>query len=184
MVARLVEQKGLDLFGKGGDSLLQQGVQLVILGDGDAAYHRMLLELKGRYPDRLGVVFAFDEALAHQVEAGADIYLMPSQYEPAGLNQLYSLKYGTVPVVRATGGLADTIVDCAPETLIRGTATGFSFLGYTPAALLTAVQRALELYRGSPDKWLALMRNGMRQDWSWERIAGEYEKLYKKVVSK
>jgi starch synthase len=184
MVARLVEQKGLDLVGKAAESLLQLGVQLVILGDGDAAYHRMLLDLRARFPDRLGVVFAFDEALAHQVEGGADIYLMPSLYEPAGLNQLYSLKYGTVPVVRATGGLADTIVDCTPETLTKGTATGFSFLAYTSTALLGAIQRALELYRDSPDKWLALMRNGMRQDWSWEHIAGEYEKLYERVVSK
>jgi starch synthase len=139
--------------------------------------------LRARAPDRFGVVFAFDEALAHQIEGGADIFLMPSQYEPAGLNQLYSLKYGTVPVVRATGGLADTIVDCTPQSLAEGTATGFSFVPYTSAALVGTVQRALQLYRGSPEKWLALMRTGMQQDWSWDRIAGEYDKLYTLVTS-
>ncbi len=178
MVARLVEQKGLDLVGKAAETLLQRGVQLVVLGEGDAIYHRMLLDLRSRFPKALGVVFAFDEALAHQIEAGADLFLMPSQFEPAGLNQLYSLKYGTVPVVRATGGLADTITECTPETLAAGTATGFSFLAHTPAALLGTIARALELYRGHPDKWLALMRTGMQQDWSWDRIAVEYERLY------
>jgi starch synthase len=181
MVARLVEQKGLDLVGKAAAPLLQRGVQLVLLGEGDAAYHRMLLDLRARFPDRIGVVFGFDDALAHQIEAGADIFLMPSQYEPAGLNQLYSLKYGTVPVVRATGGLADTITDYTPQTAEAGTATGFCFLSYTPAALLRTIQRALELYRVSPEKWLALMRTGMRQDWSWDRIAAEYENLYLRV---
>ena len=181
MVARLVDQKGLDLVGKAAEPLLQQGVQLVLLGEGEAAYHRALLALRSRFPDRVGVVFGFDDALAHQIEAGADIFLMPSQYEPAGLNQLYSLKYGTVPVVRATGGLADTITDYTPQTAEAGTATGFCFLAYTPAALLRAVGRALDLYRGAPDKWLALMRTGMRQDWSWDRIGAEYEKLYAMV---
>jgi starch synthase len=182
MVARLVEQKGLDLVGKAAEPLLQQGVQLVVLGEGEAAYHRMLLALRSRFPDRVGVVFGFDDALAHQIEAGADLFLMPSRYEPAGLNQLYSLKYGTVPVVRATGGLADTIIDYTPQTAENGTATGFCFVPFTPAALLRAVDRALEVYRGSPEKWLALMRTGMQQDWSWDRIAAEYEKLYAMMV--
>jgi starch synthase len=181
MVARLVDQKGLDLVGKAAEPLLQQGVQLVLLGEGEAAYHRMFLALRSRFPDRVGVVFGFDDALAHQIEAGADVFLMPSQYEPAGLNQLYSLRYGTVPVVRATGGLADTITDYTPRTAEAGTATGFCFVPYTPAALLRTVGRALELYRGAPDKWLALMCTGMRQDWSWDRIAAEYEKLYAMV---
>jgi starch synthase len=178
MVARLVEQKGLDLVMRAAESLLQQDVQLVLLGEGEAAYHRMLLGLRARFPDRVGAVFGFDDTLAHQIEAGADIFLMPSQFEPAGLNQLYSLKYGTVPVVRATGGLSDTITDYTPEAVAAGTATGFSFVAYTPAALVRTVQRALELYRGSSEKWLALARTGMLQDWSWDRIALEYEKLY------
>jgi starch synthase len=181
MIARLVEQKGLDLLGPATESLLQLGAQLVVLGEGDATYHRMLQDLRARFPNRIGVVFAFDESLAHQVEAGADIFLMPSQFEPAGLNQLYSLKYGTVPVVRATGGLADTVVDCTPASLASGTATGFSFLPYTPAALVHAVQRAVEIYRNAPDRWLALMRAGMQQDWSWDRIAEQYEQLYSRL---
>jgi starch synthase len=183
MIARLVEQKGLDLVGRAAEPLLQQGVQLVFLGDGDAVYHRMLADLRRRFPDQVGVVFAFDEPLAHQIEAGADIYLMPSLYEPAGLNQLYSLRYGTVPVVRATGGLADTITDCTTETLAAGTATGFTFLAYTPAALMATMDRALSIYRDQPDKWLALMQTGMRQDWSWDRIAGDYDMLYRLVRS-
>jgi starch synthase len=178
MVARLVEQKGLDLFAKSAETLLALGVQIIVLGEGDAVYHRFLLDLHGRFPQQIGAVFAFDESLAHQVEAGADIFLMPSKYEPAGLNQLYSLKYGTVPVVRSTGGLADTITDCTPETLAAGKATGFCFLAYTPAAFLGALQRALDLYRQSPAQWLEVMRNGMRQDWSWDRIAVDYERLY------
>jgi starch synthase len=107
---------------------------------------------------------------------------MPSQYEPAGLNQLYSLKYGCVPVVRATGGLADTIVDGTPQTLAAGTATGFSFGPYTPAALRGAVERALDLYRQHPEQWAQLQRAGMRQDWSWEHSAAEYEKLYARLL--
>jgi starch synthase len=178
MIARLVEQKGLDLVGRAAEPLLRRGVQLVVLGEGDAVYHQMLLDLRSRFPERVGVVFGFDDILAHQIEAGADLYLMPSQYEPAGLNQLYSLKYGTVPVVRATGGLADTITNCTPETLAAGTATGFTFVAYTPDALQGAVGRALDVYRDSPEKWLVLMRTGMGQDWSWDRIAVEYEKLF------
>jgi starch synthase len=181
VVARLVEQKGLDLVVRIAEPLVRQGVQLVVLGEGEAAYHRMLLDLRSRFPTRLGVVFAFDEGLAHQIEAGADIFLMPSQYEPAGLNQLYSMKYGTVPVVRATGGLADTITDCTPQTLAAGSATGFTFVAYTPSVLLATVQRALQMYLDFPEQWLSLMRTGMRQDWSWDRIAAEYEELYAKV---
>jgi starch synthase len=182
MVARLVEQKGIDLVGKAAESILKQGVQLVFLGDGDPVYHRMLNDLRARNPNQVGVVFGFDEPLAHQIEAGADIFLMPSQYEPAGLNQLYSLRYGTVPVVRNTGGLADTIVDCTPENLEAGKATGFSFTAYISAAFAHAVDRAITLYRDSPGKWLDLMKAGMHQDWSWDRVAGEYEKLYSLVV--
>jgi starch synthase len=178
MVARLTTQKGLDLLGRAAVPLLQQDVQLVILGEGDAVYHRMLDDLHSRFPERLGVVFAFDEPLAHQIEGGADLFLMPSQYEPAGLNQLYSLRYGTVPVVRATGGLADTITDSTPEALAAGKSNGFTFLPYTPAALLGAVQRAVTLYREQPLTWRALQRIGMQQDWSWSRIAADYEKLY------
>jgi starch synthase len=186
MVARLAEQKGIDLVGKSADSLLHStadcGLQLIVLGEGEPAYHRMLQDLRNRHSQRVGLTLAFDEPLAHQIEAGADIFLMPSLFEPSGLNQLYSLKYGTVPVVRACGGLADTIVDCTPATLADGTATGFSFVPYTPAAFLATIHRALDIYRNQPDTWLQLQRNGMRQDWSWDRSAAEYEKVYSKLV--
>jgi starch synthase len=177
-VSRLVELKGLPLLGKAAEALLQQDAQLVVLGEGEAVYHRMLLDLRSRFPDRVGLTLGFDEALAHQIEAGADIYLMPSRSEPSGLNQLYSLKYGTVPVVRATGGLADTITDCTPETLAAGNATGFSFVPYTAAAFLETVQKALAIYRTEEASWQQLMRTGMQQDWSWDRSAAEYERLY------
>jgi starch synthase len=177
-VTRLVDQKGLNLIGARADALLNANTQLVVLGEGDPVYHRMLLELKDRYPDRVGLTLGFDEALAHQIEAGADIYLMPSLYEPSGLNQLYSLKYGTVPVVRATGGLADTITDCTPETLATGTATGFTFLPHSADAFMSTTLRAIETYRGQPTVWLQIMQTGMRQDWSWDRSAADYETLY------
>jgi starch synthase len=178
MVSRLVEQKGVDLVAQAADTLLRQQTQLVVLGEGDAVYHHLLMDLRARYPGRVGITLAFDEPLAHQIEAGADVFLMPSLFEPSGLSQLYSLKYGTVPVVRATGGLADTIRHCTPETLSVGIATGFTFVAHTPAALLDTVQQALELYRARPDAWLRLMQTGMRQDWSWDRSAVEYERLY------
>jgi starch synthase len=182
MVSRLVDQKGLDILGQSAQSLLQHDLQLVVLGEGDPAYHAMLTELRQKYPGRVGVTLGQDEKLAHQIEGGADIFLMPSQYEPCGLNQLYSLKYGTVPVVRATGGLADTVVDASEENLSAGKATGFSFLPYTAAALQETVHRALCLYCDHPKRWLALQKTGMRQDWSWNRSAAEYEALYWKLV--
>jgi starch synthase len=193
MIARLVEQKGVDLLVNTAEALLVgipapgpdgkgfgpgRGAQLVVLGEGDPAYHRMLLDLQSRHPDRVGVTLAFDDRLAHQIEGGADIYLMPSHFEPSGLNQLYSLKYGTVPVVRACGGLADTIVDATPTARANGTATGFQFLAYTPAAFLQAIKRALEIYHGPEEDWLRLVRTCMKQDWSWDRSAAEYEKVY------
>jgi len=186
IVSRLVEQKGIHLVGKTAESWLtssttSDGAQLVVLGDGDPVYHRMLRDLQARHPDRVGLTLGFDEVLAHQIEAGADIFLMPSEYEPSGLNQLYSLKYGTVPVVRATGGLADTIVDATPENLAAGRATGFSFIANYAGAFLSAVERALDCYRLHPDQWLPIMQTGMRQDWSWDHSALEYEKLYSQV---
>lgn len=184
MVSRLVDQKGLDLLTQCAAALLRHDVQLVVLGEGDPAYHKVLLELRGRFPDRMGVTLAQDEELAHQIEAGADIFLMPSQFEPCGLSQMYSLKYGTVPVVRATGGLADTVVDAALENLQSGKATGFVFLPYTPAALLETVHRAIHVYHDHPDRWLSLQRTGMNQDWSWDRSAKEYARLYESLLTR
>lgn len=125
----------------------------------------------------------FSEALAHQIEAGADLFLMPSLYEPSGLNQLYSMKYGTPPIVRSTGGLADTVTDATPENLDAGTASGFTFQLYSAEHLLEAIHRGIGLYRDYPDLWKKLRHCAMRQDWSWDRSAVEYEKLYQRIVS-
>lgn len=182
VVARLVDQKGIDLVVAAAPTLLEQGVQLAILGEGDPHYHRLLEELRARFPHRMALFLGFDEGLAHQIEAGADLFLMPSLYEPSGLNQLYSMRYGTLPVVRATGGLADTVVDATSEALAEGRATGFSFIPYTPEALRDTVRRALDLYHHQPDQWLQVQRTAMRQDWSWDRSAAEYERLYLSVV--
>ena len=182
MVSRLVDQKGLDLLGQSAHALLQHDLQLVVLGEGDPVYHAMLLELRQKFPGRVGLTLGQDEKLAHQIEGGADLFLMPSQFEPCGLSQLYSLKYGTVPLVRATGGLADTVVDATEANLAAGKATGFAFLPYTPAAFLETVHRALCLYCDYPERWLALQQTGMGQDWSWNRSAAEYEKLYHKLI--
>jgi starch synthase len=182
MVSRLAEQKGVDLLGQIAPALLRQNVQLVVLGEGQPEYHAMLRALKSRFPAQVGLKLGQDEPLAHRIEAGADIFLMPSIYEPCGLSQLYSLKYGTVPVVRATGGLCDTVADATPERLQAGGATGFTFVAMTPAAFLETVERALELFRGQPTQWLGLVRTGMRQDWSWRRSAAEYEQLYQMVA--
>jgi len=182
VVARLVEQKGVDLVVKVIDPLMRQGAQLVVLGDGDALYHHLLMQKQAEYPTQMALRLHFDEVLAHRIEAGADIFLMPSLFEPSGLNQLYSLRYGTVPVVRATGGLIDTITDTHEPTLAAGTATGFRFQAYSAQALLEAIERALTLYREQPDVFLELRRNGMKQDWSWESSAAGYEELCQKLV--
>lgn len=183
MIARLTDQKGINLVLQVAEGLLQQDVQLVFLGEGDAAYHRALLNLRGRYPERVGVTLALDDVLAHQIEAGADMFLMPSLWEPCGLNQMYSLRYGTVPVVRATGGLADTVTHCTPETLADGTATGYAFGPYHADALWDALAHALGLYRDFPDLWKQLIETGMKQDWSWDRSAREYERVYEQIVA-
>ncbi len=182
MVARMVEQKGVDLVAAAGDRLLGLGVQLVMLGEGNPAYQDLLRGLARHHPGRMGLRVGYDEGAAHRIEAGADVFLMPSLYEPSGLSQLYSMRYGTVPVVRATGGLADTVVDCTPETLAEDRATGFRFAAHTPDELLRTLARALAVYRERPDDWLRLVRCGMRQDWSWDRSAAEYERLYEKLT--
>jgi starch synthase len=183
VVARLVEQKGVDLLVQAAPALLDRGAQLIVLGEGNPAYHRMLEELRNRYPGRVSLTFGFNEGLAHRIEAGSDLFLMPSLYEPSGLNQLYSMRYGTLPVVRATGGLADTVVDANAQTLAAGTATGFCFKGYSAAELCDTVLRALALYRDQPEQWQQAIATAMRQDWSWDRSAGEYERLYERIAS-
>jgi starch synthase len=142
----------------------------------------MLRGVRARFPAHLSTMQAQDEPLAHLIYGGADLFLMPSLFEPCGLVQLYALRYGAVPVVRATGGLADTVTDTTPETLAAGTATGFTFGPPAARFLLEALARALCLFRDRPDDWLRVVHNGMRQDWSWDRSAVAYEELYEKVM--
>jgi starch synthase len=158
------------------------GCQLVVLGDGDREFHDQLQGLRDRHPDRVGIYLGFNEGLAHAIEAGSDLFLMPSRYEPCGLNQMYSLKYGTPPVVRTTGGLADTVVNATEENLADGRATGFTFGDYSAHALYETVRWALTLYRTRPNDFRQIIRTAMVQDWSWDRSADAYEKLYLKII--
>jgi starch synthase len=181
-VARLVSQKGIDLILSAAQGFLDLGCQMVVLGDGDPEFHNQLQALRDKNPSRVGIYLGFDEARAHAIEAGSDLFLMPSRYEPCGLNQLYSLRYGTPPVVRATGGLADTVVNTTIENLADKRATGFSFNDYTATALYETVKWALTLYRERPTDFQQVVETGMAQDWSWDRSALAYESLYRKVM--
>jgi starch synthase len=182
MVARLVSQKGVDLVMSAAPGFLDLGCQIVVLGEGDQEYHEQLKQLRDRHPEQVGLYLGFNEGIAHIIEAGSDLFLMPSRYEPCGLNQIYSLRYGTPPVVRATGGLADTVVNATEENLSAGTATGFSFHAYTANALYETVRWALRLMRERPTDFRQVVRTAMVQDWSWDRSATEYEALYRKVT--
>lgn len=182
VVARLVAQKGVDLILSAAQGFIDLGCQLVILGDGDLHFHQLVQAFKDRHPDRVGLYLGFNEGLAHVIEAGADLFLMPSRYEPCGLNQMYSLRYGTPPVVRATGGLADTVVNATLENLADQRATGFSFNDYTASALYETVKWALTLYRDRPADFRQVVLTGMAQDWSWNRSAAAYEALYRRVL--
>ena len=154
----------------------------MILGEGHPKYRILLEDLARRHAGKFWAYLGFFDDLAHQIEAGADIFLMPSLFEPCGLNQLYSLAHGTVPVVRATGGLADTVIDANPRTLADGIATGFVFDDATPQALWSTIERVLALWPDR-DNWLKLMKTGMNTDWSWERSAREYVRLYEQIQS-
>jgi starch synthase len=174
IVSRFADQKGFDLLEEIADKLLEEKLIIMALGSGDAKHERKLRDLARRFPARMVVKVAYDNTLAHKVEAGSDIFLMPSRYEPCGLNQIYSLRYGTVPVVRATGGLDDTIQQYDART---GHGTGFKFQDYSGQAFLKAVKEALAVY---PDKtaWRRLQMNGMAMDYSWNASAAEYSRLY------
>ncbi len=180
IVSRLTVQKGADLIAEAAPELAAEDLDLVVLGAGEAAYEQLLGNLAARYPERVAVRIAYDDALAHKIEAGADIFLMPSRYEPCGLNQIYSLKYGAVPVVRATGGLDDTVENFDPATK-KG--TGFKFAEYSAKAMMESIRRALEAYR-KPATWKKLMRNGMNQDYSWGASAAQYARLYDSLVNR
>src|SRR6266496_2513045 len=177
IVSRFAAQKGFDLIGQIVDRLALEDVLLIVLGSGDRLYEEMFLRLARRVPGKVSVRVAYDNSFAHKIEAGADMFLMPSRYEPSGLSQMYSLKYGTVPIVRATGGLDDTIDPWDPRTK-KG--TGFKFQEYTGEALLRAIHQAMQLYRDR-DSWQKLMRNGMAKDFSWRVSAREYVRVYERV---
>ena len=184
LVGRLADQKGWQLVAevmrKWAESV---DVQWVILGTGDPVYHELLTSLATDYPSKVAARLEFSNALAHRIEAASDIFLMPSLYEPCGLNQLYSLKYGTVPVVRTTGGLADTITDASDDNLTAGIATGFRFDSFDALSLEHALSRACETYRNRPDLWQQLVTTAMNQDWSWTNSARQTIALYEKTIS-
>lgn len=178
IVSRLDKQKGCDLLAEVIGDMATLDLQIVILGTGDPKYHKLFQNMAEGHPTKIAAKLEYDNELAHRIEAGADMFLMPSLYEPCGLNQLYSLTYGTVPIVRSTGGLADTVKDATPEAIADGTATGFSFKQPAPASLLEAIHRALDAYT-SPDDWQSIIQTCMKQDWSWSRSAEEYIDLYR-----
>jgi starch synthase len=180
VISRLTPQKGMDLVAEALDDLPDLDAQFVLLGTGDADLHTAFEDAKTRHGSRIGLKLGFDVALSHKIEAGADMFLMPSRYEPCGLNQMYSLAYGTVPVVRATGGLDDTVQPFDPAT---GEGTGFKFGAATTRALRETLRAAVALYR-QPERWRRLVRNGMGCDFSWDRSAREYVDLYQRIASR
>jgi starch synthase len=180
MVSRLADQKGFDLLEHAQAEIATLDFSLVILGRGQWKYHDLLTRLASRYPQKIAVKTDFDDPLAHTIYAGSDLFLVPSRFEPCGLNQLIALRYGSVPIVRATGGLVDTVKDCDDQ---NGTGTGFRFSQYSERDLMIAVRRALELY-SDPERWRQLVRRGMSENWSWEESARKYMQLYDRIYRK
>jgi len=180
IISRLADQKGFDILADAMDELMRMKLLLVLLGKGDEKYEKKFAELGEKYEGRLGVKIAFDNVLAHKIEAGTDMFLMPSRYEPCGLNQMYSLRYGTIPIVRATGGLEDTIKEFDPETE-KG--SGFKFAEYSSRAMIEEVKKASETYQNR-DLWLRLMRNAMKEDFSWKRSALKYIDIYNQALNR
>jgi starch synthase len=176
-ITRLTDQKGVDLIAGAADALMALDASWIMLGSGEEHYEGLWRHLARLHPDRVSATIGFDERLAHLIEAGADLFLMPSRYEPCGLNQLYSLRYGTVPVVRATGGLADTVRDADAD---RAAGTGFTFTGLEPEAMLDALERALAA-SGNAARWQQIQQAGMREDHSWDPSAREYVKVYEQA---
>jgi starch synthase len=181
IVTRLTEQKGIDLLIEALPHLLTLPAQVVVLGSGDGAHERALTTLASTYPDAVSVHIGFDEILAHLITAGCDIFLMPSRFEPCGLNQMYSQRYGTPPLVHATGGLADSVTDATPSTLNDATATGFQFKVMHAADFFSTVQRAVQLYRSKP-AWQAIQRSAMERDFGWGQSAQRYLSVYHSLV--
>ena len=177
IISRLTDQKGFDLIAAAAGELMSLNAIWTMLGSGEPRYENLLRAMAARHPDRVSATIGFDERLAHLIEAGADIFLMPSRFEPCGLNQLYSLRYGTIPVVRATGGLQDTIIDASEPD-----GNGFKFSDYSPGSLVAAVRRAVETY-ADKDEWTRLQRAAMARDSSWDVSAREYVKVYRGMIN-
>jgi starch synthase len=177
IVSRFAAQKGFDLIAQIMDRLAREEMIVIALGNGDKQYEEMFARLQKQFPQKIAIKIAYDNAIAHKIEGGSDMFLMPSKYEPCGLNQIYSLKYGTVPVVRATGGLDDTI---EPWDARTGRGTGFKFSDYNGEALLLTIKEALKAFRDQTS-WQTLMRNGMDKDFSWNNSAKEYGRIYERV---
>ena len=179
MISRLIDQKGFDLLAALGGTFADVPASFALLGSGSPWYEAFWRDLAARHPDRVSARIGFDESLAHLIEGGADIFLMPSRFEPCGLNQMYSLRYGTVPVVRAVGGLDDTVDDyTGPGSL----GTGFKFVDYTPGALLAALGRAIDVF-GRPEEWKAIQVRGMQRDNSWDAAARQYVQVYMRAMA-
>ncbi|HHL39578.1 MAG TPA: glycogen synthase GlgA [Deltaproteobacteria bacterium] len=177
IISRLTDQKGFDILAEAMDELMAMELAMVVLGTGERRYQELFTELASRHRGRLGVKIAYDDTLAHKIEAGCDMFLMPSRYEPCGLNQIYSLRYGTIPIVRATGGLDDTIRDYD-----TGAGNGFKFTDYTARALVEKVKEAIWVY-GYKEAWRELQARAMREDFSWERSAARYMEIYRRTLA-
>jgi len=182
LISRLVAQKGIDLILECLPELLEMPIQLVFLGAGDSAFEQQLQTQADLHPEKIALSLGYDERLAHLIEAGADIFLMPSRFEPCGLNQMYSQRYGTIPIVRKTGGLADTVTDSLPHSIADKTASGISFNEASPGSLLEAIKRCLLLYN-QPSTWKKIQTNAMRKDFSWRQSAEKYLQLYTSIQS-
>jgi len=180
MISRLADQKGFDLLMEISEALFALNIGFVLLGTGEQKYHDLLTQVAQKYPQKAGIRIAYDDRLAHKIEAGTDFFLMPSKYEPCGLNQIYSLKYGTIPVVRATGGLDDTITPYDPVTK-KG--NGFKFTRYDAKEFLNTIKAAINFYY-QPERWRQLVQNAMAADFSWKRSAQSYLELYRKTLEK
>jgi starch synthase len=178
VISRLADQKGFDLIAEAIEEITALDLQMVVLGTGQKKYHDLLQSIAAGYPEKIGVQLSFDNDLAHKIEAGCDMFLMPSKYEPCGLNQLYSFRYGTIPIVRNTGGLADTVIPHDQES-----GTGFSFSEYSAREMVQCIRQALEVF-SDVSRWQGLMVRAMRQDWSWDNSAKQYKRLYQSIYSR
>ena len=182
VVCRLVPQKGIDILLKAIEETVSKRIYWVVLGCGDKKYEDALLMLAKNHPENISVMIGFDERMTHKIEASADVFVMPSYFEPCGLNQLYSLRYGTIPLVRKTGGLADTVVDANEVNIKNNTATGFVFSCYKSEALIETIERAVTLFK-QKNIWQKIQSQGMKQEFSWKESASKYEAIYEDTIS-